>query len=235
MPGKLGAALEQGGLVALDGQQVVRPLGDHEELGGVAVGLQRIGGDHRIGQVQVGQQWLQPGDLARCAVDLALGNHRTVAWSIAASRWTCRPSRRAPRRVLPSTATAPRRRLGLGLRSVSQAPMAAASASGSRRARVRRIVASAGTDQNPGASRRAPSAARTGWGASAAHSAIAASERAPVKTAAAVMARIATSEWRRPRGFAGRGGGQVAKQVPGFGWLQGVGVGELGEGQRDRG
>jgi hypothetical protein len=39
MPGKLGAALVQGGLVGLDGQQVVRPLGDHEELGGVAVGL----------------------------------------------------------------------------------------------------------------------------------------------------------------------------------------------------
>jgi hypothetical protein len=77
MPGKLGAALEQGGLVGLDGQQVVRPLGTHEELGSVAVRLQRIGRDHRIGQVQVGQQRLEPGDLARCAVDLALGNHRT--------------------------------------------------------------------------------------------------------------------------------------------------------------
>jgi hypothetical protein len=28
---------------------------------------------------------------------------------------------------------------------------------------------------------------------------------------------------------------QVAKQVRGFGWLQRVGVGELGEGQWDRG
>src|SRR4029450_414280 len=74
MPDKLGAALEQGGLVGLDGQQVVRPLGDHQELGGVAVGLQRIGRDHRVGQVQVGQQWPEPWDLARCAVDLALGD-----------------------------------------------------------------------------------------------------------------------------------------------------------------
>jgi hypothetical protein len=49
-----------------------------------------------------------------------------------------------------------------------------------------------------GASRRAPNAARTGWGASAAHSAIAAIDRAPVKTAAAAMARIATRGWRRP-------------------------------------
>jgi hypothetical protein len=96
MPGKLGAALEQGGLVGLDGQQVVRPLDNHEELGSVAVRLQRIGRDHRIGHVQVGQQRLEPGDLARCAVDLALGNTVRVAWSIAASRWTCRPSRRAP-------------------------------------------------------------------------------------------------------------------------------------------
>ena len=71
--------LEQGGLVGLDGQQVVRPLGDHEELGSVAVRLQRIGCDHRIGHVQVGQQRLEPGDLVRCAVDLALGNTARVA------------------------------------------------------------------------------------------------------------------------------------------------------------
>jgi hypothetical protein len=44
-----------------------------------------------------------------------------------------------------------------------------------------------------GASRRAPSAARTGCGVSAAHSAIAVIDRAPVRTAAAAMARIATS------------------------------------------
>jgi DoxX-like family len=56
------------------------------------------------------------------------------------------------------------------------------SASASRQARVRRMVASAGTAKWSGASWRAPSAARTGWGASATHSAIAAIDRAPAST-----------------------------------------------------
>jgi hypothetical protein len=87
-----------------------------------------------------------------------------------------------------------------------------------------------------GASRRAPNAARIGRGASVAHSPTAASERAPVKTAAAVMARIATSGWRRPPGASRvRDGGQIAQQVRGFGWLQGIGVGELGEGRWEGG
>src|SRR5215218_2971685 len=60
-----------------------------------------------------------------------------------------------------------------------------------------------------GASRRAPSAARTGWGASVVHSAMAANERAPASTAAAARARIATSGWRRPRAL--RGSGMVAR------------------------
>ena len=55
------------------------------------------------------------------------------------------------------------------------------------------MVASQGTTQWAEASRRAPSASRTGCGASAAHSAIAVIDRAPVSTAAAAMARIATS------------------------------------------
>jgi hypothetical protein len=53
-------------------------------------------------------------------------------------------------------------------------------ASASSHASVRRIVASAGTTHRPvSGSRRVPSAAQTGWGASAAHSAIAVSDRAP--------------------------------------------------------
>jgi hypothetical protein len=66
---------------------------------------------------------------------------------------------------------------------------------------VRRIVVSLGTAHTQWpvrGSRRAPSAARTGWGASAAHSAIAAIDRAPATTAAAASTRMATSGCRRP-------------------------------------
>ena len=88
-----------------------------------------------------------------------------------------------------------------GSRSASQAPIAAARASASSRVRVRRIAVSLGTVHTQWpvtGSRRAPSAARTGWGASAAHSAIAAIARAPAKTAAAASIRMATSRCRRP-------------------------------------
>jgi hypothetical protein len=43
-----------------------------------------------------------------------------------------------------------------------------------------------------------PNAAGTGWGVSAAHSAIAAIDRAPATAAAAASPRMATSGWRRP-------------------------------------
>jgi hypothetical protein len=75
MPGQTGAAVQQHRLIGLDNQQVVGLLAGHQELGGVRVGLQRVSGDHDTGQVQVGQQWPEPGDLARRAVDLSLGQH----------------------------------------------------------------------------------------------------------------------------------------------------------------
>ena len=59
VPGQAGAAVQQRGLVGLDGQQVVGLLAGDQELGGVGVGVQRVGGDHRAGQVQVGQQRLE--------------------------------------------------------------------------------------------------------------------------------------------------------------------------------
>jgi hypothetical protein len=64
------------GWLALTDEQVVRLLDGGQELGGVGVGLQCVGGDHRAGKVEVGQQWLEGGDLARGAVDLTLGDHR---------------------------------------------------------------------------------------------------------------------------------------------------------------
>jgi single-strand DNA-binding protein len=64
-------------------------------------------------------------------------------------RWATAATTRATRSVLPSTATARRRWPGRP-RSSSHAPITAASRSGSTRARVRRIVVSAGTSQRPG-------------------------------------------------------------------------------------
>jgi hypothetical protein len=46
VPGQAGAAVQQRGLVGLDHQQVVRLLPGDQELGGLGVGLQRVGGDH---------------------------------------------------------------------------------------------------------------------------------------------------------------------------------------------
>jgi hypothetical protein len=59
VPGQVGAAARQAGLVGLNDQQVVRVLDGHEELGGVGVGVQRVSGDHGAGQVQADQQ--RPG------------------------------------------------------------------------------------------------------------------------------------------------------------------------------
>jgi hypothetical protein len=47
-----------------------------QELGGLRVGLQRVGGDHGPGEVKVGQQWGEGGDLLMGAADLTLGQHR---------------------------------------------------------------------------------------------------------------------------------------------------------------
>jgi hypothetical protein len=67
-------------------------------------------------------------------------------------------------------------------------------------------------------------------GASATHSAIAVTDRAPATTAAAAMARIATSRWRRPTARPGiRDASQVGKQVWRVTWPQRGGVDELGQ------
>jgi hypothetical protein len=65
VPGQDGAAFQQVGLVDLDDQQVV--LLGYQELGGVGVGVQRVGGDDRPGKVQPVQQGLEGGDLAGVA------------------------------------------------------------------------------------------------------------------------------------------------------------------------
>jgi hypothetical protein len=183
---------------------------------------QRVGGDHHAGQVQARQQWLEGGDLLWRAADLRLGPHRAggvvgrgqqvhgAAVAVCCGGWCGR----APRSVVPSTATACRRRRcprrSWRSRSHSQAPSAAAMAWVSSRPRVRRMVVLVGTMKWPvSRSRRVPSAARTGWGAAAAHSAIAVIDRAPVSTAAAASPTMATSGWRRPA--RARGSGMAAR------------------------
>jgi len=185
-------------------------LAGDQELGGGGVGVQRVGGDHGADEIQVGQQRDQAWDFAGGAVDLALGEHGAggvvhrgeqvdlAAVAAGAAQRLAVDRHRPPPLLLagsPGAVTVgqPRAQHRRQRRWVT-------------RARVRRMVASAGTTQRSGASRRAPSAARTGWGASAAHSAIAAIDRAPVKTAAAAMARIATRGGGGRRPAWGRGG-----------------------------
>jgi hypothetical protein len=55
MPGQVGAAVQQRGLVGLDREQILRLLAGHEELGGLAVGLQCVRRHHHAGELQVGQ------------------------------------------------------------------------------------------------------------------------------------------------------------------------------------
>jgi hypothetical protein len=52
-------------------------LDGYQELGGLAVGLQRVRRHHHAGEIQVGQQRLEAGHLTGRAADLALGEHRT--------------------------------------------------------------------------------------------------------------------------------------------------------------
>jgi hypothetical protein len=56
----------------------VRVLVGHQELGGLRVGLERIGGDHDLGKVEPVQQWGEGGDLLGGAADLTLCQHRAA-------------------------------------------------------------------------------------------------------------------------------------------------------------
>jgi hypothetical protein len=77
MPGQAGAAVQERGLIGFDREQVVGLLAGHQELSGGGAGVQRVGSDHRSGEVKVGQQRLEGGDLIRGAAELLLGEHGT--------------------------------------------------------------------------------------------------------------------------------------------------------------
>jgi hypothetical protein len=69
-----------------------------------------------------------------------------------------------------------------------------------------------------------------------AHSAMAAIDRAPARTAAAANHRMVTSGWRRPVRALGVGDGcQVGEQVRCLGWLERISVAKDGQAGWDRG
>jgi hypothetical protein len=237
VPGQPGATAPQQRLVGLDHEQIVRLLAAEEELGRVGVRVQCVGGDHRAGQLQVGQQRGEPGDFARGAVNLALGEHgaggvvhhgEQVDLPAVASD---APQRRAVDRDHPPwmrlagtvPGSQPRADHGGQRRRVHAGEGPADGGLGRHHPPIGSITTSA-------------SAARTGCGVSAAHSAIAVIDRAPVKTAAAAMARDRDQRMAAATGPSRvTDRGEVGEQTRRFRWSQRVGVGEVGEGGWDRG
>ena len=108
------------------------------------------------------------------------------------------PTVAEPRKDLPSTAITPIS-FGFTARSAVQAPRMRSRPLASILLMVRRNVDSQRT------SPVTPSFANTAGLAAAAHSAMAANERAPAMTAHAAIARIPTSPCRSPRGLPGSG------------------------------
>jgi hypothetical protein len=61
MPGRALASAQQGGLVGVDGEQVVDVLLADQEFGGLRACLERVGRDHGPGEVEIGQQGAKAG------------------------------------------------------------------------------------------------------------------------------------------------------------------------------
>ena len=202
-PRQAGAARQQGGLVGRDRERVVRVPVGQQELGCLGVGVEGVGGHDHAGQVERVQQPGEPRDFAGGAVDGALGQDRAggvvhrgeqvelaaVGRLFGAAQGLAVDGDRPP--VLAVT------------------PVTVAQPGTDRRGQRLVVEAAQGAADGGLGSRRAPSAERTGWGASAAHSAIAAIERAPASTAAAASPRTQASGWRQPAGL--RGSGMVAR------------------------
>jgi len=71
-PGQELELLVERGLVALHEQQVGGVLVGDQPVGVLALGMQGVGGDHGVGQVQAVQQWPELGDLVGLAIDPCL-------------------------------------------------------------------------------------------------------------------------------------------------------------------
>jgi hypothetical protein len=152
--------------------------------------VQRVGGDHHTGQVQVGQQWPQPARLARRAVDLPLGKdgaggvvHRGEQVDLPALVAAGTAQRLAAGRDRPW--------LSVGTVAVGQ-PGADRGGQGlgvkpGKDAADRGFAGDRPHPVTGEGSRRVPSVARTGWGASAAQSTIAAIDRASARRRPAMV------------------------------------------------
>jgi hypothetical protein len=162
--------------------------------------VQRVGGHDHAGKVQPVQQGLEGGHLTWGAVDLALGQHRAGGVVHRGEQvelpavWWAPPAQglAVDRDRPPALAGA----LAVGKPPSDHSRQRLGIQAGQRPAR---IVVLVGTAQRPvSGSRRVPSAARTGWGASMAHSAMAATDRAPATTPAAASPQDGDQRWRRP-------------------------------------
>ncbi len=202
-PGQLLARLVQGGLVVLDGEHVVPPAPTMARAVSCWVCI--------ASTVTTTPASSKPARRVRTAgISLLLAATAScpstvpLAWSNAATRCGAPGSRRrAPRMVLPSIAIT-RRPPCTVVRVHSQAPITAARASASRRPNTRRNVDSSGA--RPGPSPVVPAGV-----CAAAHSPIAANERAPVMTALNPTASSCDSGCRTPR--RARGSGTAANNV----------------------
>jgi hypothetical protein len=177
-----------------------------------------VGGDHHPGKVQAVKQRLELRALVAGGVDLALGQHRGVgvvhdgqqlhrpgmaAADRAAQRLAVngeRPSAPRARRAQPRSQPRAERPVDEPVGVHARKDPADGGLAGTCQRRVR-------------GSRRTPSAARTGPGASAAPRRSRATLRAPASTAAALRASTLARGWRRPRRARVREYGQPFQQA----------------------
>jgi hypothetical protein len=197
-------------------------VGD-QELGGVGVGVERVGGDDHAGQVQGRQQRPKAGDLLGRAADLALGQDRAggvvhtgqQVHRAAVAVWGAGAAQRLAvdrHRPLPWL-----RPLGLGSAVASVMALAVGEPGADRGgqgvgvkpaeraadgglSRHRPMVGGVPPDAERGADRLGGVGGPLGD---------CGNERAPASTAAAARARMATSGWRRPA--RARGSGTAAR------------------------
>jgi hypothetical protein len=203
VPGQTLTAVQQHRLVGLDREPVVRLLAGDEALGGVAVGGQRIGGDHGAGQLQSPSNGWNPGTSPGAP----------LTWRWRGRRGWCGPSRRADgpagRRVGRPQGLAVDRDRPPPLRGATVTVGQPRAEHGGQRGGSTRARSGGWWPRPAPPTGRGvtPSAERGPYrlGASAAHAAIAVIDRAPAKTAAAAMARIATSGCGARRPAWGRG------------------------------